>query len=90
MIPSLPKSAIAAFLLALMIAALLTPNLRRFAEARGLLDNPKDSRRIHSRGIPRIGGLAIVAAFYGPLIGLLLYETDLARRRPRDRCARSL
>jgi UDP-GlcNAc:undecaprenyl-phosphate GlcNAc-1-phosphate transferase len=75
--PTSPRTAIAAFTLALMIAALLTPNLRRFAEQRGLLDEPRDSRKIHPRGLPRIGGLAIIAAFYGPLIGLLLYETDL-------------
>src|SRR2546421_12464368 len=80
MIPSLPKTAITAFALALVIAALLTPNLRRFAEAHGLLDQPKDSRRVHRRAVPRIGGLAVVAAFYGPLLGLLLYETELGRR----------
>jgi len=79
MIPSIPKTAVTAFVLALVIAALLTPNLRRFAEARGLLDQPKDSRRVHRRAVPRIGGLAVVAAFYGPLLGLLLYETDLGR-----------
>src|ERR1700716_3532500 len=77
MISSLPKTAVAAFVLALVIAALLTPNLRRFAEARGLLDQPKDSRRVHRRAVPRIGGLAVVAAFYGPLLGLLFYETGL-------------
>src|SRR2546421_6849059 len=79
MIPSLPKTAITAFALALVIAALLTPNLRRFAEAHGLLDQPNDSRRVHRRAVPRIGGLAVVAAFYAPLLGLLLYETDLGR-----------
>ena len=79
MIPSLPKTAVTAFVLALVIAALLTPNLRRFAEAHGFLDEPKDSRRIHRRAVPRIGGLAVVAAFYAPLLGLLLYETDLGR-----------
>src|SRR5712671_3085959 len=79
MIPSLARTAVAAFLLALMIAALLTPNLRRFAEARGLFDEPKDSRRMHRRAIPRIGGLAVVAAFYLPLVGLLVYEPALGR-----------
>ena len=72
-----PKTAVAAFVLALWTSALLTPNLRRFAERRGLLDHPDDSRKIHSRGIPRIGGVALVAAFFAPLIGLLLYETGL-------------
>ncbi len=79
MIPSLPKTAVAAFVLALVIAALLTPNLRRFAEARGLLDQPNDSRRLHRRAVPRIGGVGVVAAFYAPLVGLLFYETGLGR-----------
>ncbi len=79
MIPSLLKTSVAAFILALMIAALLTPNLRRFAEARGLLDQPKDSRRMHRRAVPRIGGLGVVAAFYAPLVGLLVYEPELGR-----------
>ena len=77
--PSLQKTAVAAFVLALLVAALLTPNLRRFAEARGLLDQPNDSRRMHRRGIPRIGGLAVIAAFYGPLVGLLLYEPEVGQ-----------
>jgi len=79
MIPSLVKTSVAAFILALVIAALLTPNLRRFAEARGLLDEPKDSRRMHRRAVPRIGGLSIIAAFYASLVGLLVYEPELGR-----------
>src|ERR1700682_1522047 len=75
--PPPPKTAVAAFVLALIIAALLTPDLRQFAERHGLLDKPDQSRKIHRRGIPRIGGLAIAAAFYAPLVGLLLYETGL-------------
>jgi UDP-GlcNAc:undecaprenyl-phosphate GlcNAc-1-phosphate transferase len=62
-----------------LIAALLTPNLRRFAEAHGLLDEPKDSRRVHRRAVPRVGGLAVVAAFYTPLVGMLVYEPDLGQ-----------
>src|SRR5437868_4922951 len=77
MIPSLPKSSVASFLLALLVAALLTPKLRRFAEAKGLLDHPNDSRRVHRRAVPRIGGLAVVAAFYIPLLGMLIYDPDL-------------
>jgi UDP-GlcNAc:undecaprenyl-phosphate GlcNAc-1-phosphate transferase len=78
-IPPPPKTAVAAFILALLMAGLLTPNLRRFAESRGLLDHPNDSRKVHLRGIPRIGGIGIIAAFYAPLIGLLFYETGLGQ-----------
>lgn len=79
MIRQLPKTAVAAFILAMLLAGLLTPHLRRFAEAHGLLDHPNGSRRIHGRAIPRIGGVAIVAAFYAPLVGLLFYETGLGQ-----------
>src|SRR2546423_13869392 len=79
MIPSLPKTPLTAFVLALVVAALLTPNLRRFAEAKGLLDQPNDSRRVHRRAVPRIGGLAVVAAFYMPLVGMLIYEPELGQ-----------
>jgi UDP-GlcNAc:undecaprenyl-phosphate GlcNAc-1-phosphate transferase len=65
---------IAAFAMSLLIAALLTPRLRRLAERRGLFDHPNDARKIHRRVIPRIGGVAIIVAFYVPFVGLMLSE----------------
>jgi UDP-GlcNAc:undecaprenyl-phosphate GlcNAc-1-phosphate transferase len=56
-------------LLALGAAAtasfLLTPLAMRFARATGTIDQPDAGRRIHSRPIPRAGGLAVVVAFVG-------------------------
>ena len=56
-------------LLALGAAAaasfLLTPLAMRFARATGTIDEPDAGRRIHSRPIPRAGGLAVVIAFVG-------------------------
>ena len=80
-----PKTAVAAFSLALLISALLTPHVRRFAEKYGLLDQPRDSRKIHSRAMPRLGGVAIIAAFYAPLLALLMYETGLGELFYADR-----
>src|SRR3990172_256753 len=64
-------------LLALAAAAaasyLLTPLAMRLAGAAGALDRPDAGRRVHSRPIPRAGGLAVVAAFVAVgVIALLL------------------
>ena len=58
MIPS-----IAAFAVALVAAGLLTPVIRGAAHDAGLLDEP-DGRKVHETPIPRLGGVAIAAAFY--------------------------
>ncbi len=58
---------IAKYLAALAAAALvtlvLTPLVRRLALARGLVDLP-DQRRVHTRPVPRLGGVAVFAGFH--------------------------
>jgi UDP-GlcNAc:undecaprenyl-phosphate GlcNAc-1-phosphate transferase len=56
-------TAFIAVLAAAAISFVLTPIVRRFALAHGFVDIPKDSRRMHHKPIPTIGGLAIYAAF---------------------------
>jgi len=51
-----------AFASAALFALLLTPVVRRFAKAFGLVDRP-NPRRVNLRPIPRGGGLAVTAAF---------------------------
>lgn len=46
-----------------LIAYTMTPAVRVLAFRIGALDIPLDSRRMHKKPIPRIGGLAIFAAF---------------------------
>ncbi len=53
---------VAAFGSAALLALLLTPVVRRFARAFGLVDRP-EARRVNVRPIPRGGGLAVAAAF---------------------------
>jgi UDP-GlcNAc:undecaprenyl-phosphate GlcNAc-1-phosphate transferase len=65
-------TALTAFIIAALAAAVLTPVVRELAARRGLLDHALSSRQVHGRPVPRLGGLAIVAAFYAPLVGLLL------------------
>ncbi len=74
-----------AFLLALAVALALTPVVRSLARRLGALDDPtRTERKIHGKAIPRLGGLAIAAAFYAPLVGLLLVDSEVGRRFSAD------
>ena len=55
---------------AFAVSYLTTPPVKRFAEAVGAMDIPKDERRVHDHPIPRMGGLAI---FLGFVLSLLLF-----------------
>lgn len=69
-----------AFLTAFVMAALLTPLVRQLAHRRAWLDRGASSRNVHTQPTPRLGGIAIVVAFYAPLVGLLLVESSLGRQ----------
>jgi UDP-GlcNAc:undecaprenyl-phosphate GlcNAc-1-phosphate transferase len=73
------RTASVAFLLALAAAAFLTPLVRDLAHRLGALDRGDSSRKIHKRPIPRLGGIAIVLAFYTPLIALLFTSSDVGK-----------
>lgn len=49
---------------------ILTPFVIRLCRKCGLVDVPKDSRRVHSKPMPRCGGIAI---FTAGMIGMLVY-----------------
>jgi UDP-GlcNAc:undecaprenyl-phosphate GlcNAc-1-phosphate transferase len=53
---------IVAFTVALVVAYFATPRVIDFAVKVGALDAP-DARKVHTKPIPRLGGLAIYAAF---------------------------
>ncbi len=72
------RTAAFAFFISLVLAAVLTPLVRAFAIARGWFDYGLEARKVHGRPIPRLGGVAIVIAFYAPLVGMLLYPTGMA------------
>jgi len=48
---------------ALAISLSATPAVKWFAHRVGAMDVPKDSRRVHTHPIPRLGGLAIFVGF---------------------------
>jgi UDP-GlcNAc:undecaprenyl-phosphate GlcNAc-1-phosphate transferase len=64
------RTAVATFVVAMVLTAMLTPVVRRLALAAGALDEP-GARRVHARHVPRMGGIAIVLGFFLPLLGLL-------------------
>lgn len=68
-LPTLAKVA-AALMVAFLIAFLMTPVVKALAHKVGAVDVPKDERRMHSRPIPRMGGLAI---FLGFILSALLF-----------------
>lgn len=55
---------------AFLISYAATPVVMALAEKIGAIDVPKDARRMHSKPIPRIGGLAI---YYGFLVSVLCF-----------------
>jgi UDP-GlcNAc:undecaprenyl-phosphate GlcNAc-1-phosphate transferase len=55
------------FIAALLIAIFLTPIVKRFAIYSGAVDQP-DKRKVHTRIMPRMGGLAIYLAFVGAFV----------------------
>ena len=73
-----------ATLLVLLVAALaalaLTPLVRTFARQRGWMDEPDGRRKRHAAPVPRIGGLAVFAAFV--LASGLLLIPELTGRLP--------
>ena len=68
-----------AFLSALMTSTVLTLVVRNRSLAWGLVDEAASSRKIHTRPIPRLGGIAIVGGFFTPLAALFIVDTGVGR-----------
>ncbi len=69
-----------AFVSALILSFACTPIAVNFAYKIGAIDVPKDTRRMHKKPIPRLGGLAIFAGFY---ISTLIFCTPYITREIR-------
>ena len=50
--------------LAFVLALVLTPAVRELGRRRGWLDRPDGRRKSHPTAVPRLGGLAVYAAFF--------------------------
>ena len=68
---------IVVFCIAMAVSFLATPGARRFAFLCGLLDRP-NARKVHTRPIPRIGGVAIAGAFFAALIVITTFDTKIS------------
>ena len=66
-----------AFAMSLLVAYVMTPPVKRFAEKVGAIDVPKDNRRVHDHPIPRMGGLAIFLGFMLSLIFFVPMSTKV-------------
>jgi UDP-GlcNAc:undecaprenyl-phosphate GlcNAc-1-phosphate transferase len=71
-------SVLFAFLLAVFVATSLTPAVRFLSVRLGAVDAP-GGRHIHHYAMPRMGGIAVVLAFFGPFLALFMLDTQVAR-----------
>jgi UDP-GlcNAc:undecaprenyl-phosphate GlcNAc-1-phosphate transferase len=55
-----------------LFALIVTPLVRNFAHRWGLVDHPDQGRKLHTRPIARLGGVAIVAAYFLSFGAILL------------------
>ena len=60
---------ILAFIIGVVVATLTTPLSIRIANRFGIIDKPKDERRVHKKPIPRFGGMGI---FLGATAAMLI------------------
>jgi UDP-GlcNAc:undecaprenyl-phosphate GlcNAc-1-phosphate transferase len=68
---------------AFLTAILITPRVIALAMRHRLYDDPGDPRRVHTRPIPRLGGVAVyMAALVGVLTHLLLDAAGLGDTHP--------
>lgn len=71
MISTITLIYIGIFLFSFAVSFFMVPKAIKFANAKGIIDNPKaDNRRVHTKPTPRAGGIAIVTAV---MLSLVIY-----------------
>jgi UDP-GlcNAc:undecaprenyl-phosphate GlcNAc-1-phosphate transferase len=73
------RTASVAFGLSLACGVIFTPYAIRLARRLKAIDHAGSSRKVHKQPIPRLGGIAIVGAFFVPIVGLLLVDSAVGR-----------
>ena len=61
-----------AFMLAFITAFVVTPYTIRLARKVGAIDLPKDERRVNTKPMPRLGGIAVIAGFAISIVYLFI------------------
>ncbi len=74
------RTAALSFAAATLTGAVLTPVVRDLAHRAGCLDHALTARKIHGKPVPRLGGVAIVLAFFAPLVALFFVNSDVGSR----------
>jgi UDP-GlcNAc:undecaprenyl-phosphate GlcNAc-1-phosphate transferase len=74
------RTAAVAFVSSALVGAIATPMVREVALRWGLLDHGISSRKVHGRPVPRLGGVAIVLAFFTPLAALFFVSSEVGQR----------
>jgi len=72
------RSYLVAFVIAAVVAGILTPIVRRVALRYGVVASG-NSRDVHHGAVPRLGGVAICLALFLPIIGILFVESGVAQ-----------
>jgi UDP-GlcNAc:undecaprenyl-phosphate GlcNAc-1-phosphate transferase len=72
------------FIIALIVSLAITPVVGILGERFGALDTPT-ARKVHTRPVPRSGGLAMIVAFLFALALSTLFMTDVTNRLILDR-----
>ena len=62
------------FVFALVVSYAITPIVMKFAGVVGAIDIPEDSRRMHKKPIPLLGGISIAIGFMASLLLLLILD----------------
>lgn len=78
------RTYLVAFVLSLVCSLVLTKVLRDLANKLRLFD-AGGGRKIHTRPIPRLGGVAVVLSMVLPLLGLAFWENDISREMWADK-----
>jgi UDP-GlcNAc:undecaprenyl-phosphate GlcNAc-1-phosphate transferase len=77
-----------AFVAALVLSAIFTALTRNFAIKKSLVDQAKSVRKVHVKAVPRLGGVAFVAAWYVVIAIMLAADAHLralvVARAPRS------
>jgi UDP-GlcNAc:undecaprenyl-phosphate/decaprenyl-phosphate GlcNAc-1-phosphate transferase len=77
------RTYLAAFALSALVSGIFTPLVRLLAFRLGAVSRP-GGRHVHRRETPRLGGLAICAGFFAPLVGLFFVQSVVAQAFTQD------
>jgi UDP-GlcNAc:undecaprenyl-phosphate/decaprenyl-phosphate GlcNAc-1-phosphate transferase len=61
--------------LSLVLSLLFTPTVRTLAVRYNFVDLPDNNRKVHQYPVPRVGGIAVAAAYFGSLLIVLAFAS---------------